>query len=298
MNLQQTQRDSRRARGHGATAAAVPALAALAALAVLVTWRPAQGAEFTVPPGQNPAAQEQMLKDRVTRLAKDLVGDKLVDVIAHVGYVRSDVRTGKGADDRVKLPGFNSYINQSGEGDKTIPEFSRVRQIFVMVTEDPALNRANLEAELKKQGGFKTENGDWLEVVMVRQPPPAVADAEAAAAAKKEPPKPEPQAAPPAIPGVQLPQDPIKEPQSTAYLLQARTYYFAGDYHKALDQILQAIRIKPDNAQAYTMLGSIYYTMNWKSLALKYWEIALALDPANQEIADLIVQLRSPATVP
>ena len=41
---------------------------------------------------------------------------------------------------------------KSGEGDKVIPEFSRVRQIFVMVTDDPALNRANLEAELKKHG--------------------------------------------------------------------------------------------------------------------------------------------------
>jgi tetratricopeptide (TPR) repeat protein len=275
------------ARRHG-----LPVLGAalLLALAVLLASPRAHGAEFTVPPGQNPAAQEELLKNRVSTLARDLVGDKLVDVIAHVGYVRTDLRTGKGPDDRVKLPGFNSFIDASGQGDKVVPEFARVRQIFVIVEEDLALDRAGLERDLRRQGNFNSADGDWLEVVLVRQPPAAqvTEEKEAAPAA---PAKEEQEAA--LDVGPRLPREPLKEPQSTAYLLRARTHYFAGDYHKALDQILQAIRIKPDNSQAYTMLGSIYYTMNWKSLALKYWEIALSLDPENAEISDLITQIRT-----
>ncbi|MBI3992606.1 MAG: hypothetical protein HY342_04990 [Candidatus Lambdaproteobacteria bacterium] len=270
----------------------LPALGAalLLTLATLLAVPRARGAEFAVPPGQNPGAQEELLKNRISSLARDLVGDKLVDVIAHVGYVRTDVRASKGADDRVKLPGFNSFIDASGQGDKVVPEFARVRQIFVIVEEDPSVNRAALEGDLKRQANFNTAEGDWLEVVLVRQPPAAAAPSEqpeAAAAAPKPDAVAEPELGP------RLPREPLKEPQSTAYLLRARTHYFAGDYHKALDQILQAIRIKPDNAQAYIMLGSIYYTMNWKSLALKYWEIALSLDPENAEISELITQIRA-----
>ena len=55
---------------------------------------------------------------------------------------------------------------------------------------------------------------------------------------------------------------------------------------------MQSISAQPDNPQAYAMLGSLYYAMNWKNLALKYWEKALAQDPANRELEQLVTQLR------
>jgi tetratricopeptide (TPR) repeat protein len=87
-------------------------------------------------------------------------------------------------------------------------------------------------------------------------------------------------------------EDLLTEPQSTLYLINARAAYFKGDYNTALDQILQSIQAKPDNPQAYAMMGSLYYAMNWKSLALKYWEKSLALDMGNRELESLVTQLR------
>jgi tetratricopeptide (TPR) repeat protein len=86
---------------------------------------------------------------------------------------------------------------------------------------------------------------------------------------------------------------PYSEPESTAHLLRARTAYFREDYNRALDHILKAIIIEPENSQAYAMLGSLYYTINWKNLALKYWEKSLEIDPENQEVDELVAELKN-----
>jgi len=86
---------------------------------------------------------------------------------------------------------------------------------------------------------------------------------------------------------------PFNEPESTKYLLRARTAYFKEDYNRTLDHILKAIEVEPRSAQAYAMLGSLYFTINWKNLAVKYWEMALELDPDNSELEDLVAEVKN-----
>ncbi|MBI4083240.1 MAG: hypothetical protein HY423_11585 [Candidatus Lambdaproteobacteria bacterium] len=271
----------------------------LLALLLPLLAAPAGAAEFATPPGQNVALQEDLLRENVTKLARDLVGERLLDVNVHIGYVRTEARSQAAGPERIKLPGFNSFIDVGTQGQpQVVPDFARVRQITVIMRADPELKPDAIERELQSQGKFFQEKGDWLQVVAVA---PLAEKPEAGAAAKGARPaetgegKPKPPAEPPAVmarrPPPLSPEEALREPRSTMNLIQARDSYFKGDFPRALDQILQAIREQPENAQAYAMLGSIYYTMNWQSLALKYWEKSLALDPDNREIAQLVAQL-------
>ncbi len=257
--------------------------------------RTAYGAEFVVPPGQNVGLQEDLLRERIARVAKDLAGDKVVSVVAHVGYVRMDGSKAGGAD-RVKLPGLNNYVTTSGDL-KVSAEYVRVREVFVLVSDELAGRTQQLERDIRTQGGLDPAKGDRVEVVTVATAASRVAarPGDQGAQARKAPgPEPEGVAkekeseapAPPAV------AEALREPKSTSFLIQARAAYFRGDYNQALDQIMQSISAKSDNPQAYAMLGSLYYAMNWKNLALKYWEKALAQDPANRELEQLVTQLR------
>jgi cytochrome c-type biogenesis protein CcmH/NrfG len=51
--------------------------------------------------------------------------------------------------------------------------------------------------------------------------------------------------------------------------------------------------VEPRSAQAYAMLGSLYFTINWKNLAVKYWEMSLELDPDNNELEDLVAEIKN-----
>lgn len=262
------------------------ALALLPALAAL----PARAAEFATPPGINVEAQEQLLTERVRQLARDLVGDKLVDVQVHVGYLRTE--TGPGGRNRVKLPGFNNYItDETVQGEaELVPAFTRVRQIFVMVDDTFGADPAQIERQLRISGQFDPAAGDWVKVIPVPRP---AEDGETMAGEGKpgqgrKPPR-EPRAR------EQRPEesdDPLAEAEASTFLVRARTAYFNGDYDRALDQILQSLYKKRDNPQAYAMLGSLYYTMNWSNLAVKYWERSLELDPDNQRLRELVQQVR------
>ncbi len=278
----------------------LPTGLAAALLALLLTALPGPAlaaAEFSIPPGQNVGIQEALLRTRVTRIARDLVGDKLVSVVAHVGYVRMQVPTSAAAEERIKLPGMNNFVSTKPGEMQVTPEYLRVRQVVVMVSDDLAPRLPALERDIRTQAEMDPAKGDWVEVVTVSAPKAAQTSREPAktgAEAAKEAQAAKPgegaagTAAQPVLPGL----DSLKEPQSTLFLVNARAAYFQGDYNRALDQILQAISLKPDNAQAYAMLGSLYYAMSWKSLALKYWEKSLALDPANRELEGLVTQLR------
>ena len=168
-----------------------------------------------------------------------------------------------------------------------------MRQAFVIVSDAAKIQPESLLRELAAQAGMDPAQGDTLRVI-----PVAMASAAAREAAPGQTDLPG---------GFKLPEEPnalarsetkpltpkeLQEPQSTSYLMQARRSYFSGDYQGALDQILQAITVDPGNAQAYSMLGSLYFAMNWKNLAVKYWQRSLELDPSNREIEDLISQIR------
>jgi hypothetical protein len=275
---------------HAALSRAGWLLLALTALSVSV---PIQAAEWSSPPGINVASQEAALRDRIARSARALIGENLADVIVHIGYVRTTQGGQTTVPNRLKLPGFNNYIDSSGTKPEIVSEFSRVRQAFVIVSDSARVQVESLARELAAQAGMDPAQGDTLRVIPVAM---ATAAGQAAAPGRMEMPG-----------GLKMPDEPtalarpetkpltpkeLQEPKSTSYLMQARRSYFAGDYQGSLEQILQAVTVDPGNAQAYAMLGSLYFAMNWKSLAVKYWQRSLELDPSNREIEDLISQIR------
>lgn len=251
-------------------------------------------AEWTVPPGINVASQESALRERVTRAARGMLGEHVVDVVVHIGYFRASRPDQPAQPDRIKLPGFNNYIVPStGESAAIVSEFSRVRQAFVMISDQAPVQIDSAARDLAAQTGMDPSQGDTLRVIPVSTGPrepdrlPSVPGMELA------PPSPEEtQVAPKPKPVRPMTPEELKEPKSTAHLIQARRRYFAGDFQGSLDEILQAITIDPNNAQAFAMLGSLYYAMNWRGLAVKYWQRSLEIDPTNREVEDLVTRVR------
>ena len=264
-----------------------PVLAALLILlaATLGYSSKVMAVEFISPPGQNVPQEEAILKDQVTNLARSLFGEDLVEVVVNIGYARTG--TASAGKSRVKLPGFNSFIDPAGDGtEQVVPEFVRIRQIFVMVSKNVAPNVKALEQTIITQGNFDRKKGDWVQVIPVDKGPTGLSGDEKSG---------QPQAMPKRRPRRKAAPS-VNEPESTLHLLKARTSYFKGDYDHSLREILKAISIEPNSAQAYSMLGSLYYTINWKNLALKYWEIALELEPENKEVEELVNQLQNSET--
>lgn len=248
----------------------------LALAAFLAAPGGAAALDFVTPPGQNVERQEALLKEQMTRLATTMIGNNLIDVVANVAYAR----TGAQPQGKLKLPGFNQYIDAGGKAGATIvPEFLRIRQVFVLVSKSVGSEAKSLERDLITQGELNPRRGDFLQVVVVDAA--AGSGKTTGEGAAKRPRRPH-----------EAPQLPTNEPESTVHLLRARTAYFKGNYDRALSQILKAVEVEPNSPQAYAMLGSLYYTINWKTLALKYWEKSLSLDPENQEIETLVAQLR------
>ncbi len=263
----------------------------------ILSARTASAAEFAVPPGQNLGMQEDLLRDRISRIAKDLVGERVVSVVANVAYVRTDTPRGDAGAERIKLPGLNNYVSTKGDLQVT-SEFLRLRQVVIVVSDELSGKTAALERDIRTQAEFDPAKGDRLEVVTVAtaaQRGPVRADSGADFRPRTESSETPTLAKDRKTESAPVALDPeaLKEPKSTGYLINARTAYFRGDYNSALDQIMQSINAKPDNPQAYAMLGSLYYAMNWKNLALKYWEKALAQDPGNRELEQLVTQLRT-----
>lgn len=269
----------------------------MAVMPMTVIMNTAMAAEFADPPGIDVAQQEAMLKEKVTKLARDMVGEDLASVEVMIGYIKPSMGMG-GA---VKLPGFNNYISPGSKpGEKGIsPAYARIRQVFVMVNQGMDQDLKALEQQLRVAGQFDRAKGDWVKVVGVNpdtgmpddmgefedlaalDEPPAIGTTDEKKSFKSPPRK-----------RRRKPFNPVREAQSTRYLIKARKSYFDGEYDRALDHILQALAKNPDNAQAYAMLGSLYYAMSWNSLAVKYWNISLELDPDNKELKKLVKKVR------
>lgn len=86
--------------------------------------------------------------------------------------------------------------------------------------------------------------------------------------------------------------DPIKEAKSSKHLISSRNAYFKNDLNKALNEVIEAININPYSPKSYEMLGSIYYRLKWKNLALSNWVKALALDPDNKKLSNYIEKVK------
>ena len=282
--------------------------------------------EFAVPPGQDVERQQRILRERILELARDLVGQEVLEVRTQVRYLRTERRQ-NATDNQVKLPGFNHFLSAGKGAPRILPQYTRLRQVFVMVAKNVSMEPKALEAELIKLAGLEASRGDLLQVVRTATLSEEAAEAELAKAVQSAKNKAEgdmerqseenrleeenrrEELAARGQGGTRrarygtgggrkilLDDDPLAEPESTVNLIKARAAFFERDYNRALDQILQSIDKNPNNPQAYAMLGSLYFAMNWQSLALKYWERALRMDPENREIENLIAQLRSSRT--
>lgn len=263
-------------------------LFAMVLLAMVWHWAvvgAAQAMEFASPPGINVARQEEQLKAEVLRNAKDLVGPGLVDVIVNVTYAKKE---NGGTGERVKLPGFDRFITIGAENELDIQaEYLRLRQIFVVVDDSLSADMERLERELNASGKFVRAKGDSLRVISLSDSGGLI---RASGQQQKKPGKTASRKKRRRRLG---PGGPTNEPESTVHLLRARTAYFKEDYNRALDHILNAIEVEPRSGMAYAMLGSLYYTINWKNLAVKYWEMSLDLDPENRELEDLVANIKN-----
>jgi tetratricopeptide (TPR) repeat protein len=61
----------------------------------------------------------------------------------------------------------------------------------------------------------------------------------------------------------------------------------AGNYNTALARFEQAMVADPQNIEAYVGLGSLYFEVKSYSLSLKYFDIALSLNPTSMPILEL-----------
>lgn len=105
-------------------------------------------AQFVTPKGLNIENQESLLTERVKRMANELIGDKLVDVVVHIGYLRTDEKVEAS---RIKLPGLNHYIRPGeGQGD-IISAHTRLRQVVVMVEESIKSKPEAIEQEIRRK---------------------------------------------------------------------------------------------------------------------------------------------------
>ena len=243
-------------------------------LASLLFCGQAFGVEFTDPPGQNVDQQEARLKEEIARYAKSVVGEDLIDVVVDIGYAKTGGGQGK-----IKLPGFNRFMDPSSKDNGITAEFLRVRQVFVMVSPGVGEREQNsLKDQLISQAKFDRTKGDRLEVVPVGAQDDKTGELGSM-----------PQPGGKKRRGFKAP--PANEPESTVYLLRARDAYFKKDFERSLRNILKALNVEPNSAQAYAMLGSVYYTLNWKTLALRYWQQSLQLDPDNRELEELMLQI-------
>jgi len=87
--------------------------------------------------------------------------------------------------------------------------------------------------------------------------------------------------------------DSRKEAESSKHLILSRQAFFKNDLNAALNEVITAININPFSSKSYEMLGSIYYRLKWKNLALNNWTKALALDPDNRKLNMFIEKVKN-----
>ncbi len=68
-----------------------------------------------------------------------------------------------------------------------------------------------------------------------------------------------------------------------AYLRLAHSYEYQNKNELALQSLEEALRIQPDLAEAFNLMGKIYYEQGDTTKAQEYWDKAYTLDPSLQE---------------
>ncbi|HJT23976.1 MAG TPA: tetratricopeptide repeat protein, partial [bacterium] len=77
------------------------------------------------------------------------------------------------------------------------------------------------------------------------------------------------------------------------YYAAGNQYYTARNYAQAAKYYYAAVKINPNNGQAYQGLGNCYYALGRKADALTFYQRASALQPANAQLAQFVQNLQA-----
>ena len=262
--------------------------------------------------------EEYRLKQRLKPVLIDVLKEQYVALSINVLYVmqHEPIINPGSAVEQFSLPGFGSKVtvsNKPGEIAGFINRYIRYRMLVLLVTTklSPTLEES-IEKLLREKAALDLGAKDILiieEVAAIRKDeevsPVSGIEKDKAEERKEKIDNlfqkidkerkeqkdrvrklfPELDAPPESI-------DPVKEAQSSQHLINSRDAYFKNDLNKALNEVIEAININPYSPKSYEMLGSIYYRLKWKNLALSNWLKALALDPDNKKLSNYIDKVK------
>jgi tetratricopeptide (TPR) repeat protein len=77
------------------------------------------------------------------------------------------------------------------------------------------------------------------------------------------------------------------------YYAAGNQYYSAQNYAQAAQYYNAAVKINPNNGQAYQGLGNCYYALGRKADALTFYQRASALQPGNAQLAQFVQNLQA-----
>lgn len=237
--------------------------------------------------------EKQRLLKKLVPVIEDFFRDNLVKVHLHLRSISYFAPVTKGGAQlrQVRLPGFESNVWIPAEMQQAAGFLERQQPyvtLFVVIQEPVESNylQALKQALARNEDGLNFDGKDALEVVVLGKSLSGVASPASPSPSTTVvlPDKPEPMTS--------LDVSPNLEPQFAERLLKARTAFFGNQLQQALTELNEAIQLSPQSPQAYEMLGSVYYHLNWKRLAIQKWEKALELDPQNQKLRTYLEQLK------
>ncbi len=80
---------------------------------------------------------------------------------------------------------------------------------------------------------------------------------------------------------------------SDQYYAAGNQYYSAKNYVQAAQYYNAAVKMNPNNGQAYQGLGNCYYALGRKADALTFYQRASALQPGNAQLAQFVQNLQA-----
>lgn len=79
--------------------------------------------------------------------------------------------------------------------------------------------------------------------------------------------------------------------KSSRHILYAQTYFYEGNYDRAISEVNQAIKLNPQSAVAFALKGSIHYKINEINKARIAWKSALDIDPGIDRVRYMLEKL-------
>lgn len=277
--------------------------------------------DIRLPPLPEQGKLERDLEQQLDVILREQLPREYVGVTVSTKYTLQTIPISKRNKQitKVKLPGFENNVWVPTEKQRVVGIVNQIQTyttVFVVVNQPISLFNVEVLRQVlsDRVEGLNLRARDVLKVVYVPTSKPsearveelgsasaeyaaeqaaeaeraeqeAVEEAETAEAAEAEP-------EPEAEPGIQ-PEDVDMQArmETTRHLLQARDAYFQNDFDSAIDSIRKALEINPYSSQGYEMLGSIYYRLNWTSMAVENWQRALELDPENENLRKYLYKL-------